>query len=85
MNVAKSSFTELPTIDISDLASGSLAKRQAVADTIGKAARGSRLFLHHRPRHCPRADRRDPHGGKTALRPADGAKDGVLHRPLPQP
>lgn len=39
MNVAKSSFTELPTIDISDLASDSLAKRQAVADTIGKAAR----------------------------------------------
>lgn len=84
MSVAKSSFTELPIMNISDLAGDGLAKRQAVADTIGKAAQEVG-FLYHRPRHCPRTDRRHPRGGKSALRPADGAKDAVLHRPFPQP
>lgn len=32
-------FTELPTIDIRDLAGDDLARRQAVADAIGRAAR----------------------------------------------
>lgn len=37
MIAAKSAFTELPTIDISDLACDDLARRQAVADAIGQA------------------------------------------------
>jgi|GEM_PF-6621975 len=36
MTAAKSSFTELPTIDISDLACDDLVRRQAVADAIGR-------------------------------------------------
>ncbi|WP_139539436.1 isopenicillin N synthase family dioxygenase [Klebsiella spallanzanii] len=44
MTAAKSSFTELPTIDISDLTCDDLAKRQAVADIIGQAARKVGFF-----------------------------------------
>ena len=44
MTAAKSSFTELPTIDISDLACDDLVRRQAVADAIGQAAREVGFF-----------------------------------------
>ena len=39
MTAVKHAFTELPTIDIRDLAGDDLARRQAVADAIGRAAR----------------------------------------------
>ncbi len=41
MTAVKHAFTELPTIDIRDLAGDDLAGRQAVADAIGRAARGA--------------------------------------------
>lgn len=44
MTVTKHSFTELPTIDISGLASSDLTARQAVADAIGKASREVGFF-----------------------------------------
>ena len=44
MTAAKSSFTELPTIDISDLTCADLTRRQAVADAIGQAAREVGFF-----------------------------------------
>ncbi len=37
MTAVKHAFTELPTIDIRDLAGDDLARRQAVADAIGRA------------------------------------------------
>ncbi len=40
MTAVKHAFTELPTIDIRDLAGDDLAGRRAVADAIGRAARG---------------------------------------------
>ena len=39
MTAVKHAFTELPTIDIRDLAGDDLARRQAVADAIGRRAR----------------------------------------------
>ncbi len=39
MTAVKHAFTELPTIDIRNLAGDDLARRQAVADAIGRAAR----------------------------------------------
>lgn len=39
MTAVKHAFTELPTIDIRDLAGDDLARRQVVADAIGRAAR----------------------------------------------
>ncbi|HDT1824101.1 TPA: isopenicillin N synthase family oxygenase [Klebsiella quasipneumoniae subsp. similipneumoniae] len=44
MTAVKHAFTELPTIDIRDLAGDDLARRQAVADTIGRAAREVGFF-----------------------------------------
>lgn len=44
MKGIKKSFTELPTIDISDLTNGNLAERQVVADNIGKASREVGFF-----------------------------------------
>ena len=84
MTAVKHAFTELPTIDIRDLAGDDLAGRQAVADAIGRAAREVG-FSHHRPRHRPGADRRRPRGGEADLRPADGGEDELLHRPLQKP
>ncbi|HBT7638730.1 TPA: 2-oxoglutarate and iron-dependent oxygenase domain-containing protein, partial [Klebsiella pneumoniae] len=44
MTAVKHAFTELPTIDIRDLAGDDLARRQAVADAIGRAAREVGFF-----------------------------------------
>lgn len=44
MTAVKHAFTELPTIDIRDLAGDDLAGRQAVADAIGRAAREVGFF-----------------------------------------
>ena len=44
MTATKNSFSELPTIDISGLASSDLVVRQAVADAIGKASREVGFF-----------------------------------------
>ncbi len=85
MTAVKHAFTELPTIDIRDLAGDDLARRQAVADAIGRAAREVGFLLYHRPRHRPGADRRRPRGGEADLRPADGGEDELLHRPLQKP
>ncbi len=85
MTAVKHAFTELPTIDIRDLAGDDLARRQAVADAIGRAAREVGFCLHHRPRYRPGADRRRPRGGEADLRPADGGEDELLHRPLQKP
>ncbi|HFF9881581.1 TPA: 2-oxoglutarate and iron-dependent oxygenase domain-containing protein, partial [Klebsiella pneumoniae] len=44
MTAVKHAFTELPTIDIRDLAGDDLARREAVADAIGRAAREVGFF-----------------------------------------
>jgi isopenicillin N synthase-like dioxygenase len=81
MTAVKHAFTELPTIDIRDLAGDDLARRQAVADAIGRAAREVGFFYIT----GPGADRRRPRGGEADLRPADGGEDELLHRPLQKP
>lgn len=44
MTSIKGSFTELPVIDITDLSSDNLAKRQAVAEVIGQASKEVGFF-----------------------------------------
>ena len=45
MTAAKSSFTELPTIDISDLTCADLTRRQAVADHAEKLNAHAELLV----------------------------------------
>ena len=84
MTAAKSSFTELPTIDISDLNCDDLARRQAVADAYRPGGPRSRLFHYRatasRPELIAGVARR-----QRDFRPADGTQDGVLRRAVEKP
>ena len=82
MTAVKHAFTELPTIDIRDLAGDDLARRQAVADAIGRAAREVGFFYitGHGIDPALIAGVRE-----ADLHPADGGEDELLHRPLQKP
>lgn len=85
MTAVKHAFTELPTIDIRDLAGDDLARRQAVADAIGRAAREVGFFYITGHGIDPALIAGRPRGGEADLRPADGGEDELLHWPLQKP
>lgn len=85
MTAVKHAFTELPTIDIRDLAGDDLARRQAVADAIGRAAREVGFFYITGHGIDPALIAGIREAAKQIFRPADGGEDELLHRPLQKP
>jgi isopenicillin N synthase-like dioxygenase len=84
MTAVKHAFTELPTIDIRDLAGDDLARRQAVADAIGRAAREVGFFYitgHGIDPALIAGVRRR----RSRSSPCRWRKDELLHRPLQKP
>ena len=72
----------LPIVDMSPLATGGRHALTAVADSIGRAARGAGFFYLDRPRHRPVAgQRRLPRSG-ALLRPAGGRQEQTVDHPL---